>query len=32
MHTLLNKGTFGGARRRASRIKKMNLLLLEGNI
>jgi hypothetical protein len=32
MLILLNKGTFGGARRRTNRIKKMNSLSLEGNM
>jgi hypothetical protein len=32
MLTLLNRGMFGGARRRANRIKKMKSLLLEGSM
>jgi len=32
MLILLKKGMFGGARRRVSRIKRMNSLPLEGNM
>ena len=32
MPILLRKGIFGGARRRVSRIKRMNSLSLEGNM
>jgi hypothetical protein len=32
MRILLKRGMFGGARRRTSRIKKMNSLLFEGNM